>query len=88
MKKTLHNLRLISLIALGSSLLIGCVSNNGVRDLETIAKQEGERIYCSGYKSWADCYESVQKACTNHYEIISADENILSQGRSLRFKCK
>ena len=88
MNKIISIIKSLFTVIIVFGLLASCASNTSRRDLETVSKQEGERVYCSGYKSWTYCYESIYKACSNRYVIISADENIFSQGRSLRFICK
>ena len=73
-----------------STLLMSCSMNTHLaqRDLETTMKQEGEHIYCSGYKTWKDCYQSAKKVCSNGYNVISFDETLYSQRRVMRVICK
>jgi hypothetical protein len=78
------------LLILANIFLMSCSMNSSVteRDLETTMKQEGEHIYCSGYKSWSDCYLSAKKVCQNGYGIINTDESLYSQKRVMRIICK
>jgi hypothetical protein len=79
-----------SLLILANIFLLGCSMNANFvdRDLEIIMKQEGEHIYCSGYKSWKDCYSLAKKVCQNGYGIINTDESLYSQKRVMRIICK
>lgn len=71
-------------------LFTGCASGpfSANRDLESGAQQEGAVVYCNGYKTWQDCDRYALKACPNGYEVISKEENLPTQNRMLRFKCK
>ena len=58
------------------------------RDLEDSAPQQGTVISCNGYKTWQDCDRAAAKACPAGYEVISKDENLPMQQRTLRISCK
>lgn len=73
-----------------SVALAGCATGplSANRDLESGGKQEGSVVTCNGYKTWGDCERSASKTCPNGYEVLSKEENIAVQGRTLRVKCK
>ena len=68
----------------------GCASGpfSEKRDLESSAQQQGTVIFCNGYKTWQDCDKSAVKACPAGYDVISKDENLPMQQRTLRIQCK
>ena len=71
-------------------ILVGCASGpfSGKSDLDASSKQAGTVVSCSGYKAWADCDRYATQACPKGYEVISKEENITAQARSLRISCK
>lgn len=75
---------------LGLLSLAGCASGplSEKRDLESSAPQQGTVISCNGYKTWQDCDRAAAKACPAGYEVISKDENLPMQQRTLRISCK
>jgi hypothetical protein len=72
------------------SFLAGCANGQLAerRDLEDGAPQQGTVISCNGYKTWQDCDKAAAKACPAGYEVISKDENLPMQQRTLRISCK
>jgi len=76
---------------LSLAAITGCATApfSGTRDLENSSQQQGTVISCSGgYKTWQDCSKSAAQLCPSGYEILSRDENINMQARSLRISCK
>lgn len=69
-----------------SACATGPFSKN--RDLESGAPQQGQVIACSGYKSWPDCDKAAAKACPGGFEVLSKDENLPTQTRTMRISCK
>lgn len=71
--------------------LAGCASGplSSKPDLESSGKQQGIELTCSGgYKTWVDCNKAAVKACPQGYEILSKEENLVIQSRTLRIQCK
>jgi hypothetical protein len=70
--------------------MTGCATGpfSAKRDLETSSQQQGTVVSCSGYKTWQDCHQSAAQLCANGFEILSKEENINMQARSLRITCK
>jgi hypothetical protein len=71
-------------------LLAGCATGpfSQKRDIDNGGQQQGMVISCSGYKSWADCDRAAANACPKGYDVINKEENIITQGRTLRINCK
>ncbi len=51
-------------------------------------KPEDTMITCSGFRNWADCHGSAARQCPKGYEILSKEENLVTQGRTLKIHCK
>jgi hypothetical protein len=71
-------------------LLAGCASGplSKKSDIDSGSQQQGMVISCSGYKSWADCDRAATNSCPKGYDVISKDENLVTQGRTMRINCK
>lgn len=71
-------------------LLVGCAGGqlSQPRDLESASQQQGVVVSCSGYKAWQDCDRAAAKACPNGYDVLGKEENLVTQGRTLRIHCK
>jgi hypothetical protein len=72
-------------------VLAGCATGplSKKSNLDASSKQVGIVVACSGgYKTWADCNLSAAQACPKGYEVLSKEENLVMQGRSLRISCK
>jgi hypothetical protein len=74
-----------------AAALAGCASGplSSKRDLESSGKQEGTVITCSGgYKTWLDCDRQAAQTCPKGYEVLSKEELVVMQARTLRINCK
>lgn len=78
-----------SIFILGS-FIAGCTNGpyGQRRDIDTGGQQQGVVVSCSGYKTWQDCARAAARVCPNGYEILAKDENVVTQGRTLRIGCK
>lgn len=70
--------------------LSGCAAEltRPARDLESGAPQSGEVIYCNGFKNWNDCSRYAAQTCPSGYEILAREENLSTQNRFMRIRCK
>jgi hypothetical protein len=70
--------------------VIGCktISNQSTDRLERSENQAGVLLSCNGYKIWQDCYDLAANRCNGEYNIISKEENLVMQARTLRIECK
>lgn len=78
-------------VLLGVALFTaGCAANtvSRERNLDAASRQEGLVVSCSGFKSWSACYRTAERICPGGYEIIGKEENLVTQGRTLRINCK
>ncbi len=66
----------------------GCASAPLARDLESASPQEGIVVSCSGFKSWPDCDRAAARACPNGYVLLGKEENLVTQGRTMRIQCR
>jgi hypothetical protein len=84
-------MRYFNFVALVFTLFVtGCASGpfSANRDIEASSQQLGTVVYCNGYKTWDDCNRYAKQTCPNGFEVISRDENLPTQNRSLRISCK
>ncbi len=62
--------------------LIGCSST------PQSERREWINISCNGFADWYNCYQKAQNLCPNGYDSANRDENLITQGRSIRIACK
>lgn len=78
------------LLTLLISLLAGCTATGDrYAALEADSgPQPGIVISCSGIQSWSDCHRKLARACPASHEWLAQEENYVTQGRSIRVRCK
>lgn len=58
------------------------------RRLESSGLQQGQIVQCSGFKMWPACYATAKQICFNGFEVLSKEELLPTQTRTLRVHCK
>jgi len=49
--------------------------------------QELTDITCSGFVGWEKCHEKAKAMCPKGYDVLTKDESLIAQRRTMRVAC-
>lgn len=51
-------------------------------------KREWLSVSCSGFANWEKCYQKANNLCPNGFDTANKEENLVTQGRTMKVSCK